>query len=76
MTRSLWAAPGSALGGSVPKSRRRLGAAHRIAINGVDAVRTLLLHRGACPAEERKATKPLNVRVVALLTALRNWAAP
>jgi len=41
-----------------------------------DAALTLMLHRGACRAEERKAAKMLTVRVVAMLTALRNRAAP
>jgi four helix bundle protein len=42
----------------------------------LDAALTLMLHRGACRAEARKAAKLLNVRAVALLTALRNQAAP
>ena len=42
----------------------------------LDAALTLMFHRGACRAEERKAAKALTVRVVALLTALRNRAAP
>ena len=42
----------------------------------VDAALTLLLHRGACRAEERNAAKTLTVRVVAMLTMLRNRAAP
>jgi four helix bundle protein len=41
-----------------------------------DAALTLMLHRGACRAEERKAAKALTVRVVAKLTALRILAAP
>ena len=42
----------------------------------LDAALTLMLHRGACREAERKAAKSLTVRVVALLTALRNRAAP
>ena len=42
----------------------------------LDAALTLMLHRGACREAERKAAKGLTVRVVALLTALRNRAAP
>ena len=42
----------------------------------LDAALTLMLHRGACREGERKAAKLLNVRMVALLTALRNRAAP
>lgn len=42
----------------------------------LDAALTLLLHRGACRATERNAAKALTVRVVAMLTALRNRAAP
>jgi len=42
----------------------------------VDAALTLLLHRGACRAQDRTAAKTLTVRVVAMLTALRNRAAP
>ena len=42
----------------------------------VDAALTLLLHRGACGPAERNAAKLLTVRVVAMLTALRNRAAP
>ena len=42
----------------------------------VDAALTLLLHRGACRAEERNVAKALTVRVPAMLTALRNRAAP
>ena len=42
----------------------------------LDAALTLMLHRGACRVEERKAAKGLTVRVVALLPALRNRASP
>lgn len=42
----------------------------------VDAALTLLLPRGACRAEERSVAKALTVRVVAMLTALRNRASP
>ena len=42
----------------------------------VDAALTLMQHRGACREAERKAAKSLTVRVVAMLTALRNRAAP
>ena len=42
----------------------------------LDAALTLMLHRGACRGVERKAAKGLTVRVVAMLTALRNRAAP
>ena len=42
----------------------------------LDAALTLMLHRGACREAERKAAKGLTVRVVAMLTALRNRAAP
>ena len=42
----------------------------------LDAALTLMLHRGACRAAERQAAKSLTVRVVAMLTALRNRAAP
>jgi four helix bundle protein len=42
----------------------------------LDAALTLMLHRGAYRTEERKAAKALTVRVVAMLTALRNRAAP
>ena len=42
----------------------------------LDAALTLLLHRGACREAERVAAKGLTVRVVAMLTALRNRAAP
>ena len=42
----------------------------------LDAALTLMLHRGACRAAERQASKTLTVRVVAMLTALRNRAAP
>ena len=42
----------------------------------LDAALTLMLHRGACRAAERQAAKELTVRMVALLTALRNRAAP
>ena len=42
----------------------------------LDAALTLMLHRGACRGAERMAAKGLTVRVVALLTALRNRAAP
>ena len=42
----------------------------------LDAALTLMLHRGACRAEERNTAKGLTVRVVAMLTALRNRAAP
>jgi four helix bundle protein len=42
----------------------------------LDAALTLVLHRGACRSEERMAAKALTVRVVAMLTALRNRAAP
>lgn len=40
----------------------------------LDAALTLMLHRGACRAAERQAAKDLTIRVVALLTALRNRA--
>ncbi len=42
----------------------------------LDAALILMLHRGACRAAERQAAKGLTVRVVAMLTALRNRAAP
>ena len=42
----------------------------------LDAALTLMLHRGACREGERRVAKVLTVRVVALLTALRNRAAP
>jgi len=42
----------------------------------LDAALTLMLHRGACRMEERRSAKGLTVRVVALLTALRNRASP
>ena len=42
----------------------------------LDAALTLMLHRGACRAAERQTAKGLTVRVVAMLTALRNQAAP
>jgi four helix bundle protein len=42
----------------------------------LDAALTLMLHRGACRAAERQAAKGLTIRVVALLTALRNRASP
>jgi len=42
----------------------------------LDAALTLMLHRGACREAERKSAKALTVRVVAMLTALRNRAAP
>ena len=42
----------------------------------LNAALTLMLHRGACREAERQAAKGLTVRVVALLTALRNRAAP
>ena len=42
----------------------------------LDAALTLMLHRGACREAERQAAKGLTVRVVAMLTALRNRAAP
>ena len=42
----------------------------------LDAALTLMLHRGACRETERNAAKALTVRMVAMLTALRNRAAP
>jgi four helix bundle protein len=42
----------------------------------LDAALTLMLHRGACRSAERQGAKGLTVRVVAMLTALRNRAAP
>jgi four helix bundle protein len=42
----------------------------------LDAALTLMLHRGACREAERQVAKVLTVRVVAMLTALRNRAAP
>lgn len=42
----------------------------------LDAALTLMLHRGACRTEERNAAKTLTIRVVAMLTVLRNRAAP
>jgi len=42
----------------------------------LDAALTLMLHRGACREPDRKSAKGLTVRVVAMLTALRNRAAP
>ncbi len=42
----------------------------------LDAALTLTLNRGACRAAERGEAKTLNVRVVAMLTALRNRATP
>lgn len=41
----------------------------------LDAALTLMLHRGACGAAERQVAKGLTLRVVAMLTALRNRAA-
>jgi len=66
--RALRIARGSALGGSMSKSRRRLGVTHCVAIHGVDAALTLMRHRGACREAERNAAKGLTVRVVAMLT--------
>ena len=40
------------------------------------AALTLMLHRGACRDSDRSAAKGLTVRVVAMLTAFRNRAAP
>ena len=48
----------------------------RGAARELDAALTLMVHRGACRAAERQAAKALTVRVVAMLTALRNRAAP
>ena len=42
----------------------------------VDAALTLLLHRGACRTDQRKAARDLTVRVVAMLTVLKRRAAP
>jgi four helix bundle protein len=42
----------------------------------LDAALTLMLNRGACRMEARNAAKALTVRVVSMLTALRNRAAP
>jgi four helix bundle protein len=42
----------------------------------LDAALTLMLHRGACRVAERQTAKGLTVRVVAMLTALKNRAAP
>ncbi|MBI4913339.1 MAG: four helix bundle protein [Acidobacteria bacterium] len=42
----------------------------------LDAALTLLLNRGACREAERVAAKRLTVRIVSMLTALRNRAAP
>ena len=42
----------------------------------LDAALTLMLHRGACREAERQTAKGLTVRVVSMLTALRNRAAP
>ena len=42
----------------------------------VDAALKLLLHRGACGATERAQAKELTRRVVAMLTVMRNRAAP
>ena len=42
----------------------------------LDAALTLMLHRGACREAARAAAKGLTLRVVAMLTALRNRAAP
>ena len=42
----------------------------------VDAGLTLLFHRGACGAAERAQAKDLTRRVVAMLTVMRNRAAP
>ena len=42
----------------------------------LDAALTLMLQRGACRVEARNPAKGLTVRVVAMLTALRNRAAP
>ena len=42
----------------------------------LDAAMTLMLHRGACREAERKEAKALTIRMVAMLTALRNRAAP
>ncbi len=63
--RALRIARGSALGGSMSKSQRRLGATHCVAIHGVDAALTLMRHRSACRDMERNADKDLTVRVVA-----------
>ena len=40
----------------------------------VDAALTLLLHRGGCAPSDRDAAKGLNIRVVAMLTRLRQRA--
>ncbi|MBI4911273.1 MAG: four helix bundle protein [Acidobacteria bacterium] len=42
----------------------------------LDAALTLLLNRGACREAERVAAKRFTVRVVAMVTGLRNRAAP
>ena len=42
----------------------------------LDAALTLMRHRGACREAERNVAKLLTVRVVAMLTALRNRAEP
>lgn len=42
----------------------------------LDAALTLLTQRGACRSAARVEARTLNVRVVAMLTALRNRAAP
>ena len=42
----------------------------------LDAAPTLMQHRGAYRVAERIAAKSLTVRVVAVLTSLRNLAAP
>ncbi|MBI4912292.1 MAG: four helix bundle protein [Acidobacteria bacterium] len=40
----------------------------------LDAALTLLLHRGGCAPAARDAAKGLTLRVLAMLTRLREWA--
>ena len=49
--------------------------AYAVAVE-LDAVLTLMAHRGACRVAERGSAKGLTVPVVAMLKALRNRAAP
>ena len=67
--------PAEALGREGLYRARTLRIARGSALE-VDAAPTLLLHRGACRAEARATVKTLTVRVVAILTVLRNRAAP
>jgi four helix bundle protein len=64
-----------ALGREGPDRARALRIARSSALE-LDAALTLMLHRGACREAERQAAKTLTIRVVGMLTALRNRAAP